>query len=242
MSLQIPIPVSSPSVPRPQPHSPLLNTYDTIIPAFSIGSLSLAIAASIRASRLNLNILFLLPSESSSWEDILAQDIGGSFLEDLATGIDPTSKYTYLNFLAEEGKLAGWMSMGQEGMRPRGNEWKEYIKWCAEAMVKESEMGVGGVQFLMGDLEGMRERRNRRGVDVFVRLNGGEEVVIRGCRVMCAGQEEANLMMEVLESVKRACEGAGQNELNLATMARESDNLLSKWEKEEERRMLRAVL
>ncbi|PQE19783.1 L-ornithine 5-monooxygenase protein [Rutstroemia sp. NJR-2017a BVV2] len=243
MSLQIPIPISSPSVSRPQPHPPLLNTYDTIIPIFSIESLSLAIAAFIRASQLNLNILFLLPSNIDSAEDISAQDIGGSFLEDFATGLDPTSRYTYLNYLAEEGKLVEWMSLGEKGMRPRGNEWEGYVKWCAEMIVKESEAGMdGGVQFLRGDAVGMRERGNRRSVDVFVRLEDGEEVMIRAGRVIGADQEAVDGMMEVLEGVKKACEGLGQSELNLATIAKESDRLLSRWEKEEERRMLRAVL
>jgi hypothetical protein len=213
MSLQIPIPISSPSAPRPQPHPPLLNTYDTIIPTFSIESLSLAIAASIRASKLNLNILFFLPSDIAS-ENILAQDIGGSILEDFATGMDPTSRFTYLNYLAEEGKLLEWMSLGEEGMRPGRNEWEGYVRWCAETVVKESEAGIGGgVQFLRGEAEGMRERGNGRGVDVFVRLNGGEEVMVKGGRVMCAEQEEVNGMMGVLEGMKRACERVGQSEL-----------------------------
>jgi hypothetical protein len=272
MSLQIRIPISSPSVSRPQPHPPLLNTYDTIIPLFSIESLSLAVAASIRASQLNLNILFLLPSNFNSAEDISVQNIRGSFLEDFATGINPTSRYTYLNYLAEQGKLVEWMSLGEEGMRPRGNEWEGYVKWCAEMVVKESEAGMdSGVQFLRGDAVGMRERGNRRSVDVLVRLEDGEEAMIRAGRVMSAGQEAGNGMMEVLEGVKMACEGVGQSELvssqllyfistcglyvtnngmeaklfatqNLATIAKTMDELLSRWEKEEEGRMLRAVL
>jgi L-ornithine N5-oxygenase len=52
-----------------------------------------------------------------------------SFLKDLATMRNPTSKYTFVNYLHEHGRLPDFIN--QKDFFPTRIEFNDYLKWCA---------------------------------------------------------------------------------------------------------------
>lgn len=102
-------------------------------------------------------------------------------MQDLATSLDPTCRFTFLNYLSEEGRLGEWTAKGD--LRPSAEEWKEYVRWCASVVREE-----GWVDFSEASIEGIKERGNGKGINVMVSgemfkadrvLDGGEDIT--GC-------------------------------------------------------------
>ncbi|KAI9796239.1 MAG: hypothetical protein M1833_006407 [Piccolia ochrophora] len=53
-----------------------------------------------------------------------------SFIKDLATLRDPCSKFTFLNYLHQKGRLVNFINLGT--FLPLRLEYEDYMRWCAE--------------------------------------------------------------------------------------------------------------
>ncbi|KAM0162190.1 hypothetical protein ACHAPC_010730 [Botrytis cinerea] len=233
MSLQTPsYDAPQTSLPRPHPHlTNRVRAYDIISTSFSIAQLSLAITATVK--RTPLSILFLSQTPEL--------DLGGLkneavFMQDFATSLDPTCRYTFLNYLSEEGMLGEWMAKGE--MNPSMKEWAEYAKWCVKVVQEE-----GWVDFSEGSIEGAEQRGNGRAIDLLVSgemfkadriLDGSEESM-----TFADECEELN-MLQATDVLQNLC--ATTSSSNLAALTTQNEKLLSQYEKEQASRMVRALL
>jgi L-ornithine N5-monooxygenase len=78
-----------------------------------------------------LRALFVDQAEDSSWQPELlfpGTDIQHHFLRDLATPRNPRSRFTFTNFLWEQGRL---YDFGSWYGAPGRIEWSEYVEWVA---------------------------------------------------------------------------------------------------------------
>lgn len=200
MSLQIPSHVrTQPALPRPHPHlTNRVRSYDIISTKFSIAQLSLAITATVKQSP--LSILFLSQSPKLEVENLNNEAV---FMQDFATSLDPTCRYTFLNYLSEEGMLNEWMAKGV--LNPSMEEWAEYVRWCVKAVREE-----GWVDFVEGNVEGAEERGNGR-VDAMI---SGE--MFRADRILdgdkdpmaFADESEELDMLQVSDALQNCCSTA----------------------------------
>ncbi|KAF5868700.1 putative lysine ornithine n-monooxygenase protein [Botrytis fragariae] len=233
MSLQTPS-YDPPQTSLPRPHPHLTNrarAYDIISTNFSIAQLSLAITATVKRSP--LSILFLSQTPEL--------DLGGLkneavFMQDFATSLDPTCRYTFLNYLSEEGMLGEWMAKGE--MNPSMEEWTEYVRWCVKVVREE-----GWVDFSEGSVEGAEQRGNGRAIDLMV---SGEmfkaDIILDGSEesMTFANESEELDMLQATDALQNLC--AAVSSTNLASLTTQNEKLLSQYEKEQASRMVRALL
>ncbi|KAF7857995.1 hypothetical protein EAF04_009351 [Stromatinia cepivora] len=233
MSLQIPsYDRPQPTLPRPHPHlTNRTRAYDIISTEFSIAQLSLAITATVKRSP--LSILFLSQTPELRLEGLSNEAV---FMQDFATSLDPTCRYTFLNYLSEGGILGEWMSKGE--LNPSMEEWAEYVRWCVK-VVREDEW----VDFSEGSIDEVKERGNGRAVDVIVSgemfkadriLDGNEE-----CMAFADESEELD-MLQATDALQNLCVAASSS--NLAALTTQNKKLLSLYEKDQASRMVRALL
>ena len=62
-----------------------------------------------------------------------------SFIKDLATVRDPTSKFTYLNYLKNKNRLLQFANLGT--FLPTRIEFEDYLRWCAEHFSENVKYG-----------------------------------------------------------------------------------------------------
>lgn len=77
--------------------------------------------------------VFLERDSTWHWHDNLAFDgtrLQNSLIRDLVTPVDPTSEFSYLNFLKHHGRLLQFLNTGE--WRPQRSEFNQYCKWVAE--------------------------------------------------------------------------------------------------------------
>ncbi|CAD6446444.1 93ee5f94-1370-4bc9-978b-5641544d246c [Sclerotinia trifoliorum] len=233
MSLQIPsYDHPRPALPRPHPHlTDHIRAYDIISTEFSIGQLSLAITATVKRSP--LSILFLNQTPELQLEGLHNESV---FMQDFATSLDPTCRYTFLNYLSEEGMLGEWMTKGE--LNPSMEEWAKYVRWCVKVVREE-----GWVEFSEGSVEEVKERGNGRAADVIVsgemfkadRILDGEE----DCMAFANESEELNIV-QATDALQNLCAAASST--NLAALTAQNEKLLSLYEKDRASRMVRALL
>lgn len=105
-----------------------------------------------------------------------------SFLKDLATPRSPTSKFTFLNYLKEVGRLDHFINLGT--FLPRRREWEDYLAWCAGFFERRGEVRyaveVKGVRI------GERDERGRVVSWIVSGRRDGEEVSWRARNVVVA--------------------------------------------------------
>lgn len=134
MALQIsPQAVEIPSFRTPQPGSS--KVYDIICVGFGTAALAIAVALQDNDNR-EAKVLFL------EREDRFEQTANGTkkymstcFAEDLATLRDPTSKFTFLNYLHSQGKLDAFLALFSESPYPMRKHFNVYLAWCASQFV-----------------------------------------------------------------------------------------------------------
>ncbi|ESZ90906.1 hypothetical protein SBOR_8713 [Sclerotinia borealis F-4128] len=232
MSLQTPIyEHPQPTLPLPHPHlTNRVRAYDIISTKYSIAQLSLAITTTVRRSP--LSILFLNHTPELEMACLNHEAI---FMQDFATNLDPTCRYTFLNYLSEEGMLGEWMAKGD--IKPSGEEWAGYVGWCAKVVREE-----GWVDFCEGSVEGIEERGNGRAVDVMVSgelfkadrvLNGGEEIL-----ASTDDNEELDIL-QATNTLQHLC--AASSLFNLAALTTENELRLAQYEQEHACRMVDLV-
>ena len=64
-----------------------------------------------------------------------------SFLKDLATPRDPRSKFTFINYLFEHGRLNQFINLGT--FLPTRVEYEDYLRWCASHFEREGQVAYG---------------------------------------------------------------------------------------------------
>ncbi|KAH8672881.1 L-lysine 6-monooxygenase (NADPH-requiring)-domain-containing protein [Tricladium varicosporioides] len=116
--------------PKKRIQRPATVTYDLVCVGF--GPEGLALAAAIKDNNPSSNVLFLDQNESfpSEFKND-AEVISTSFLYDLATLRDPTSQFTFLNYLRIHGKLENFLAHSETVTAP-SSDFREYIEWAAQ--------------------------------------------------------------------------------------------------------------
>jgi lysine N6-hydroxylase len=111
---------------------PAAGTYDVVGVGVGPSNLSLAALAD-RVPRLCSRFLERRPE--FSWHPGLllpSSKLQVSFLKDLVTPVDPTSPYSFLNFLATHGRLYRFLIAQRSGVS-RG-EFQQYFRWVANSL------------------------------------------------------------------------------------------------------------
>ncbi|KAI8838407.1 L-lysine 6-monooxygenase (NADPH-requiring)-domain-containing protein [Chytridium lagenaria] len=110
--------------------------YDILCVGFGPSGVSIAVTLS-DATRQPipspaLNVCFIERNPTFTWHgDMLIDDtrMQISFIKDLATLRDPTSRFTFLNYLHEENRLLHFLNLGT--FYPLRKEYNEYMAWVA---------------------------------------------------------------------------------------------------------------
>lgn len=113
-----------------------------------VGPFNLSLAALL--DKTNLDYKFFDFKKEFSWHsEILFKDsdMQTSFLKDLATSIDPTSKYTFLNYLVEEGLFHVFMNTERTNVSRK--EFEKYCLWVSQKLAHRLEFSssVDSVDF-----------------------------------------------------------------------------------------------
>ena len=114
-----------------------MTIYDHLGVGFGPANLALCISlyenADTRASRFTM--CFIERQPAFAWHPSLllpGAQLQVSPLKDLATMRDPTSSFTFLNFLHEHGRLMPYIN--REEKVPSRREWSAYLAWAAKRM------------------------------------------------------------------------------------------------------------
>ena len=103
------------------------------IVGIGFGPSNLALAAAIQESQdKNISALFLEQQEDFSWhKEMLLNDteMQISFLKDIATLRNPSSNFTFLNYLHEENRLSSFINL--KNFHPSRVEFNQYFRWVA---------------------------------------------------------------------------------------------------------------
>ena len=138
----------SPSLCLHQPsHISPDSIFDLVCVGFGPASLAIAIALhdAYKASpTARPRVLFLEKQARFAWHagmQLPGAKMQISFLKDLATPRDPTSKFTFLNYLFQKGRLHSFINLGT--FLPSRMEYEDYLRWCASFFEKEGCVEYG---------------------------------------------------------------------------------------------------
>ncbi|KAK9345319.1 L-lysine 6-monooxygenase (NADPH-requiring)-domain-containing protein [Lipomyces starkeyi] len=127
---------------------PNLAPYDLIVVGFGPASVSIAIAildTLSPESRHTYRMLFLEKQSEFTWHGGMLLPHARmqiSFIKDFATMRDPTSKFTFMNYLHSKGRLLDFVNLGT--FYPLREEYEDYMRWCADLVQQEVECIVYG--------------------------------------------------------------------------------------------------
>ncbi|KAL2070806.1 hypothetical protein VTL71DRAFT_13832 [Oculimacula yallundae] len=125
------------------------------------GPASLAIAIALHDAQISPSpkALFLEKQTQFAWHagmQLPGAKMQISFLKDLATPRDPRSKFTFLNYLFDQGRLNQFINLGT--FLPTRLEYEDYLRWCAGHFEREGRvlygMGVESVSVAEKDEQG----------------------------------------------------------------------------------------
>ncbi|KAI1174699.1 FAD/NAD(P)-binding domain-containing protein [Nemania sp. FL0916] len=123
--------------------TPSNQVHDLICVGFGPASLAIAVALhdSVEAGKLpaantstSPKVLFLEKQQRFAWHAgmlLPGAKMQISFLKDMATLRDPTSKFTYLNYLHRNGRLVEFTNLST--FLPARVEYEDYLRWCASS-------------------------------------------------------------------------------------------------------------
>jgi L-ornithine N5-oxygenase len=117
-------------------------TYDILTIGF--GTTALSLAATLQSTKHNFKILHLDALPQSQWSpgvSLPSAHMRTSFIDDLVTGNDPRSKYTFVNFLHTRNLLVDYTNLGR--VQPSRELVRAYLRWCGEELIKAGEVGFG---------------------------------------------------------------------------------------------------
>jgi L-ornithine N5-oxygenase len=130
----------------------LAHSQDELLDLLCIGfgPASLAIAITLHDARTTISsppqpkVLFLEKQPQFAWHagmQLPGAKMQISFLKDLATPRDPRSKFTFLNYLFENGRLNHFINLGT--FLPTTAEYEDYLRWCAGHFEREAKVAYG---------------------------------------------------------------------------------------------------
>lgn len=132
------------------PQTPLsassgIETYDLICIGFGPASLAIAVAIhDTYPAHSRPRCLYLEKQSQFAWHSgmqIPGAKMQISFLKDLATPRQPTSSFTFLNYLHNVGRLHAFINLST--FLPSRKEFEAYLKWCAARIETEDEVRYG---------------------------------------------------------------------------------------------------
>lgn len=156
--------------------------HDLIGVGFGPSNLALAIALEEQVPRRGaVNALFLDKQADYSWHGntlVTQSELQISFLKDLVTLRNPTSPYSFVNYLREHGRLVDFINLGT--FYPCRMEFNDYLRWVAghfsdqcrygeEVLAIEPLLRQGRVENLLvrsRDSRGQEQQRTTRAVVV----------------------------------------------------------------------------
>jgi len=107
--------------------------YDLIGVGFGPSNIALAVAIDERSmSQGNLNALFFDKQSDYSWHGntlVSQSELQISFLKDLVSLRNPTSPYSFVNYLHTQGRLVDFINLGT--FYPCRMEFNDYLRWVA---------------------------------------------------------------------------------------------------------------
>lgn len=126
---------------------PEAQMYDLICVGFGPASLATAIAIHDTSStEFQPKCLYLEKQPNFAWHSgmqIPGAKMQISFLKDLATPRQPTSTFTFLNYLQSVGRLHAFINLGT--FLPSRKEFEAYLKWCAAKFEDKHQVRYGTV-------------------------------------------------------------------------------------------------
>ncbi|MFI8744028.1 lysine N(6)-hydroxylase/L-ornithine N(5)-oxygenase family protein [Pseudomonas sp. NPDC077186] len=153
--------------------------YDYIGVGFGPSNLALAIATEEFAQRSGRepNACFIERKPAFSWHEGMLIDgstMQISFLKDLATLRNPASRFTFINYLKERGRLEDFVNL--KTFFPSREEYNDYLGWAAAAFAEQVHYGeevinvepfysagdCAGVEVLSRSADGQLLRRRAR--------------------------------------------------------------------------------
>lgn len=108
-----------------------MDVFDIIGVGFGPSNIALAIALEER--QIDLRYTFFDKAQNSLWQDgmlIDGSDIQNNPIRDLVTPRNPRSRYTFINYLKETGRLFDYLNLGLH--YPLRKDYAHYILWAAE--------------------------------------------------------------------------------------------------------------
>lgn len=106
-----------------------------------IGPFNLSLAALLKKTK--VSHLFLDKAEQFAWHpEMMFNDsiMQTSYLKDLVTPIDPTSPFSFLNYLVDQGLFYPFMNTGRPVVSRR--EFEQYCRWVSERMPERLKFGA----------------------------------------------------------------------------------------------------
>lgn len=129
----------------PHPHGPGSPVHDVVGIGFGPANIALAIAAQELGSPLSLRFLERQPAPGWQEEMLLPEsDIQNHPLRDLVTPRNPRSRYTFVNFLFEQGRLFEHLNLPLG--HPLRLEYRQYVTWVAEQFAHQVDYGCDVVE------------------------------------------------------------------------------------------------
>jgi len=95
-------------------------------------AIALAMEESVQPRQKNVNCCFIEKKPGFVWHGSMlleGSDMQVSFLKDLATLRDPTSRYTFINYLHKKGRLKEFINL--KSFFPSRIEYNDYLQWVA---------------------------------------------------------------------------------------------------------------
>ena len=119
----------------------------SIQPVFDVvgigfGPANIALAVALEERRDALSVLFLEKAGEPGWQAAMlldGSDIQNNPLRDLVTPRNPRSRYSFTNFLFEQGRLFEYLNLGIE--YPLRKEYAQYVSWVARQFDKQVRYG-----------------------------------------------------------------------------------------------------
>ncbi|MEN2397404.1 lysine N(6)-hydroxylase/L-ornithine N(5)-oxygenase family protein [Pseudomonas halotolerans] len=119
------------------------NVHDLIGIGFGPSNLALAIALQERSPvQGELDVLFLDKQADYRWHGntlVTQSELQISFLKDLVTLRNPTSPYSFVNYLKHHGRLVDFINLGT--FYPCRMEYNDYLRWVASQFSGQSRYG-----------------------------------------------------------------------------------------------------
>lgn len=123
---------------RPVTQAPMLDVI-----GIGFGPANIALAIAFEELTDGLNVLFLEKRDSPRWQEGMLledSDIQNHPLRDLVTPRNPRSRYSFTNFLFENGRLFEHLNLGLPF--PLRIEYEQYVRWVAELFAHQVRYGV----------------------------------------------------------------------------------------------------